>query len=262
MARLADNNRFTIGRLIKRFRRTDRVMGIFVKCQCGKIFDAEEATNIGTLWQPGALCPACGAENRPPANSSLDFDGVISRIVDDKYAAKKPKKSVDERVQQDEVLEYWVQKYIVANHKKLGFKELKGPFTSGPDFQVLYRGKWVHAEAEVLCDNYIQHKHHKNEKWAACKVLIVLSGKQPSPETRHLLPKTVIQIDKAHFTLWFRAAAKEYALAAQKDEPGKKASEKALLRLRVLASEIRKRLGVTRFPDETPEEDIFNELAF
>src|SRR5262249_55851177 len=237
------------------------VMGIFVTCRCGKIFDAEEAT-IGTSWQPAALCPACGAENVSPTPGRFGIDDVISRIVDDKHAAKKPTRSVEERVQDDEVLEYWVQQYIVAHYQMLGFKGLRGPFASGPDFQLLYRRKWVYVEAEVSCDNYIQHKHHENGKWASCRVLIALSGKQPAPETRHLLPKTVIHIDKEHFTPWFREAAKEYAVARKRAEPREKTSEKASLRLHVLAGEIRKRFGISYIPDEYPVTDICDELAF
>jgi hypothetical protein len=143
-------------------------MAANVKCRsCGKPFRSGDPTNIGTVWNPvfACRCPTCGAENRfIVGDCRLDLDGVISEVVDNKYAAKKKKTPLAKRVQMDAVREYWVQQYIAANYERLGFKGLRGPFDSGPDLQVLHRGQWVHAEAEVACDNYIQQKHHQNRK--------------------------------------------------------------------------------------------------
>lgn len=190
-------------------------MRIIIKCrECGKSFDADQPMNIGTYWHPTyrAICPTCGASNLVHSpDLSIDIDRVISDAIDDKLAAKRSSLSVQERVDQDKVLEYWVQQYVIANYTSLGFKALEGPFGSGPDFRVLYKGRWTQTEVEVVCENYVLHKHHTNSKWAKCRILIVLSGSPPSPELKPQLPNSIIHIDRAHFTEWYRLAARQYA---------------------------------------------------
>jgi len=233
--------------------------------KCGKEFHVDNPRSVGPIWQPvdAAMCPECGIENCLALDmGSFDIDGFIAKRVDEKYAAKKGKMPIEQRVEVDKVREYWVQQYIAANYGRLGFQGLEGPFEQGPDFRVQHKGKWVLAEAEIVCENYIKHKHHENPKWASCSILIVLSEKIPDKGKNKQLPTTIINLDKAHFTEWYRTAARNYALAREKEEPAKKSYEKADLQLQMLASEIRKRFGVPH--DESGGEDmrVFDDLAF
>src|SRR5262245_37020315 len=129
-------------------------MSTFLQCsKCGKQFHTDAPRSSGTFWKPvyAGICPECGTENRFALDmGSFDVDSFISKIVDDKYAAKKYKTSIEERVKLDAMREYWVQQYIAANYAHLGFKGLEGPFDNGPDFRVLHKRKWVLAEAEVI----------------------------------------------------------------------------------------------------------------
>lgn len=238
-------------------------MGVSLQCsECGKWFRTNEPRSVGTFWQPvyAAICPQCGTEKRFALDvGNFDVDRFISEMVDDKYAAKKNKMPIAEQVRLDAVPEYWVQRYIAANYEQLGFTGLKGSFDSGPDFRALHNRKWVLAEAEVVCENYIRHKHHEDPKWESCAILIVLSEKQPDEETKRHLPKTIIHIDKVHFTEWYRTTAREYALDREQEEPAKKVRDKVTLQLQLLANEIRKRFDIDDGWDDTR---LFDDLAF
>jgi hypothetical protein len=89
-----------------------------------------------------------------------------------------------------------------------------------------------------------------------------LTEKEPAPGTKHLLPRTIIRIDKAHFTPWYREAAREYAQARQREEPAKKSAEKMETQLHALSNEIRERFGVPHDEDGSEDQQVFDELAF
>src|SRR2546421_397690 len=125
-------------------------MGTTLRCdQCQTEFPLNYTRNVGMVWQPvyAVNCPNCGKETRIRVGDyKVDIDRCISNIVDPGPAARAST-PIAERVKVNKVREYWVQGYITANFTRLGFQELKGPFESGPDFQVRrQRGKWVYAE--------------------------------------------------------------------------------------------------------------------
>jgi hypothetical protein len=128
-------------------------------------------------------------------------------------------RSPAERLARNAVHEIWVQKYIVAHPKRLGFAKVDGPHDTGPDFRVQHRGKWHLAEAEVDWKRYLRHKHNNNPAFAAVRFLIVLSESMPSPRELAALPPKIVRINRAHFGEWFAKASTDYG---REHQPGEK----------------------------------------
>jgi hypothetical protein len=91
------------------------------------------------------------------------------------------------------VREYWVQRYVKENAKKLKFSRL-AQHRTGPDFTGFYRGKRVRIEVEVKKENFILHKHGPG--WA--DMLIVLS-----PEGPEIKGMKTIYLDLKDFVRWW-----------------------------------------------------------
>jgi hypothetical protein len=127
-------------------------------------------------------------------------------------------RSPPERLVRNDVYEVWMHKYIIAHHKRLGFRKVEGPRNVGPDFRVQHRGKWHLAEAEIDWRRYLHHTHHTSPAFAAVRFLIVLSESMPSARDSVALPK-IVGIDRAHFGEWYARACGEYA---RKHQPGEK----------------------------------------
>src|SRR5713101_6819802 len=92
------------------------------------------------------------------------MDNIIERswvkIDDEGISLSGPHPlSVEDRVKEDAVREYWVQQYVSSNPDRLGLSELEGPFETGPDFRAKVKGikGKVDVEVEVRCVNYIKH---------------------------------------------------------------------------------------------------------
>jgi hypothetical protein len=215
--------------------------------KCQHWFGTDEPRDVGTFWESicAINCPKCGHENRfTVAGGPKDIDAFILMLAGGETSSRKYKTSIDDRVRQNRVREYWVQKYIAENFAHLGFEALNGPFAYGPDFKVKRNGVWLWAEAEVKCKNYVRHKHHENPKWQNCSILIVLDESDPAPEIQPHLPSETIHLDKSHFLGWYEPAAKQYAEAREREEPAKLQSAILNQTLAMLATEIRKRLQI------------------
>jgi hypothetical protein len=114
----------------------------------------------------------------------------------------------------------------------------------------------------LACEDYIRHKHHEDGRWNGCRFLIVLSEKKPGADIKRHLPKTIIHLDKEHFTEWYRSAAKEYALDKEKERSATRAHRMALWKLRLLATEVRRRFGVPYDENDGEAMGVFDDLAF
>ncbi len=213
-----------------------------IRChKCQTAFEADPLRNIGTFWEPiyAGDCPNCSAENLATLQG-FDVDRMIAGSLGPEKLTMPP---VEKRVADNGVIEVWVQRYIKEHFRRMGFDDLKGPHGRGPDFELLFNGRWVIAEAEVYCRNYVKHKHHEDPRWASCEVLIVLESKEPASDIRPKLPKTIEHIDKAHFAEWFRPFAAEQFEAEEKEWPALRDFGIATFQHDILASEIRRRLG-------------------
>jgi hypothetical protein len=125
---------------------------------------------------------------------------------------------ISEQVENDDILEYWLQQYIKQNPQQFGFTNINGPNEVGPDFQATVNGELVDVEAEVRCLNYTKHGHHKNKAFANVRIMIVLEGKEPPARTRDKYPEKIVHVDKIHFERWYEEAARHYALQKEKDQ--------------------------------------------
>src|SRR5258708_8586532 len=75
----------------------------------------------------------------PPPIHWEDFNKILDwGFRDQRARAGGP--TIAERVEADNVLEYWVQQYVQANPGRFGLKDLEGPFETGPDFKAKVRG--------------------------------------------------------------------------------------------------------------------------
>lgn len=122
------------------------------------------------------------------------------------------------RLEVDKFKEYWVQKYITENYKRLGFTDIQGPRppkVPGPDFRLKKGNRWYDAEAEVRWENYIKHRHMSSPHFGSVKYLIVLSADDPSDQKWKLLPPKIIHIDRQHFLDWYKPEGRRYAEQAQ-----------------------------------------------
>jgi hypothetical protein len=137
--------------------------------------------------------------------SKIDSEGLHElSIISDRVSPR-------ERVARDDLREWWLVRYVLKHHRRLGFSAVKGPFETGPDLRVKHGPKWSMAEVEIGWRNYIRHKHHLNERFDDCRFLIVLADARPPTNSIRYLPPKVIYIDRAHFTNWFEIACAQYA---------------------------------------------------
>jgi len=94
--------------------------------------------------------------------------------------------------------EIWLQKYIRANFRQIGFSQLHGPFTSGADFRGVYAGKRVRVEAEWDYADYINHQHPLN-----FAEILVVATQEPVPEhLRAKLPSIIINLNRDRVIEW------------------------------------------------------------
>lgn len=111
----------------------------------------------------------------------------------------------------DHEREYWVQQYFLANHRKLGFPPVKGPFEVGPDFLTTIRGQEVGIEIERDFRGWFQHRHDKNPAFRRVGFLVVLQELKPTPAQQKRLPKSVV-IDQHAYQKWVAPRKVEYAI--------------------------------------------------
>jgi hypothetical protein len=110
----------------------------------------------------------------------------------------------------EKIEEKFAQQYVEEEYVRLGFTKVKGPFRTGPDFQVLMKRRWAWAEVETRWENYNKHGHHLNPSFSEVKYLILLSPDEPRWERREelflmgMLPPQIIHIDRSHFLGWFK----------------------------------------------------------
>jgi hypothetical protein len=94
--------------------------------------------------------------------------------------------------------EIWLQKYIRANYRQIGFAQLYGPFTSGADFKGVYAGKRVKVEAEWDYADFISHQHTLN-----FADILVVATREPVPEQlKARLPAIIIKLDRDRVIEW------------------------------------------------------------
>jgi hypothetical protein len=109
----------------------------------------------------------------------------------------------------DAFREYWVQQYVAANYRDLGFDGCEGPFEHGPDFRLRRRKKWHVVEVETLASRYFKHGHHRDARWTDCTFLIVLKD-DLSTEAARRAPQ-IICIERRAFDAWCAPAMSAYA---------------------------------------------------
>jgi len=95
----------------------------------------------------------------------------------------------------DGISEDQIQSYVAENFKKLGFSNLRGPFTKGCDFKGSYKGKYVSIEVERNWEFYVRQHHNYD-------VLIVLNPSEPPDNYKNKLPNTIIHIDLNDYRKW------------------------------------------------------------
>ncbi len=193
-------------------------MGHWIKCKkCKKTYryDSGDIENIGTLWHPILVvqCHDCGVQITEDQGSLDFFDKaqVSSTRNGIEIKSASSRKSDNERAQNSDINEYWIQEYIKENYTKLGFSKIEGPFDIGPDFKGVHKGKKSIIEAERDFQSFIEHGHHEDERFKEVNILIVLNPLQPPKEIKSKLPKTIIYIDIDDFKEWRRPKARAYA---------------------------------------------------
>lgn len=118
------------------------------------------------------------------------------------------------RLADNDFREYWLQRYIAENFRRLGFADIvrpRPPREPGPDFKVLKGKKWHDAEAEVLWKSYLIHKHHLSSDFKEVRYLILLCADEPPKEAHKHLPPKIVHVDRCHFLEWYAVAGAEYA---------------------------------------------------
>lgn len=191
-------------------------MGAWLKCEeCENTYryGSDEIDDIGTIWHPiwAVTCHNCGTLITHDTGFSdfMGFDNVqvSSRRTEDDgltFSFKSSEKSAHERAESNDIREYWIQQYVKEHFKKLGFSKIEGPFSDGPDFKGVYKGKKAVVEVERRCQSFIAHKHHLDPNFKKVNLLIVLNPSEPSEKIIEKLPETIIYIDVDDFVEWFR----------------------------------------------------------
>jgi hypothetical protein len=110
----------------------------------------------------------------------------------------------------EKIEEKFAQQYVEEEYRRLGFTKVTGPFSKGPDFQVMMKRRWLWAEVETRWQNYKNHGHHLQKSFSNVVYLILLSPEEPRWEKRKELermghlPPQIIHIDRSHFLDWFK----------------------------------------------------------
>ena len=120
--------------------------------------------------------------------------------------------------------ENWLQEYIVAHYRGLGFSQLKGPFRRGVDFKGIYRGKRVKIEAEWHYANYCFHQHPPD--WAD---ILIVATLEPVPEKyRDVLPSRIVNIPLDEVIKWAEPKADEKERECFRSYPWRRLSRNLL----------------------------------
>lgn len=101
-----------------------------------------------------------------------------------------------------DIPEMWAQHYVLKNYRKLGFTKIWGPFSEGPDFEGVIKGKKTDIEVERGAEQYLEHGHNKDHRFSRVGVLILLSAREVPMQLTDRLPNKVIHIDIPHFMKW------------------------------------------------------------
>jgi len=206
-------------------------MGAIVTCDaCKKTYrySSNEINNNGTFWHPirEVLCKNCGSIIREEGEKSSEKipgkfpdNYQISSSSEGGFKLEKTERkgTGEERARKSDIREYWIQLYLKENYEKLGFSQLDGPFSVGPDFRGIYAkddlpitGQEIDIEVERDCGNYILHGHHKSPKFKNCKLLVVLNPSQPNDDIIDHLPDYIMTLDIPDFVSWWQPKAQEY----------------------------------------------------
>ncbi|MBL7839213.1 MAG: hypothetical protein JNJ75_03640 [Cyclobacteriaceae bacterium] len=222
-------------------------MNYSVTCShCGKrdLYEKSECENIGSFASVilAVKCHHCDqytptakpVKTNFPQNNEviLEYDHDSGGVVIKKKTRSvlATKERLNERAENSDIREYWIQQYFAVHYKRYGFKAIEGPFESGPDFTT---STGIGIEIERACQNYINHGHPTQGTFSNVKFLVVLSSKMVAEQRRHLLPPKIIVIDKEHFVTWFQKASKEYALTKSKQ----RTNQQLTLRVELIANE-------------------------
>ena len=101
--------------------------------------------------------------------------------------------------------ERWLQQYILAHFRELGFSQLRGPYSQGVDFKGSCKGKRVKVEAEWQYVNYYLHQHPPG--WA--DILIVATLQPPPENLLDILPSRIVNIELRKVIEWAQPRADE-----------------------------------------------------
>ena len=191
-------------------------MGVVVQCSscnASHRLYPEDFHNVGTAWQRVDEwdCPACGIRNTTqllPDDASRDH---IRMMLSPPGSGNQT--SPQDRALASDIKEYWIRLYLAEHPEAIGLARIQGPFDSGPDF-VGYTNDGGRVEIEVERDawNYLEHKHHLDERRANVEWLVVLNPGEPSLEIADNLPQEIKYLDIEPFSEWFTEAAREYAV--------------------------------------------------
>lgn len=179
--------------------------------KCRRTFSLAENA-YGGILQLCAPCPYCGHVHRMKhLGAELDRNlkkFLFHRNEDGLHFERKVTRTEGAKLSPRE---YWLQLYVAERYRQLGFNSVKGPFESGPDFEVRYGGKWNLAEVETTWRNYIRHRHHEDRRFDPVRFLITLDSHVPRSGLDKRLPPRIIQVSQSRFEFWYRPKAKEYA---------------------------------------------------
>jgi hypothetical protein len=189
-------------------------MAIWITCdECETTFREHSSSmrNTGTLWAPGlrTACPSCGCsiDLELPKNNLFDEADVLS--IDEEGIAKVNGGTVTQRATESKIYEKFIQAYFKENFIFYGFRDVEGPFGTGPDFKGRhdsYKRK-VKIEVERECSDYISHRHHHDNNFNGVRFLIVLNPKPPSEKMRSNLPNHIMYMDIDHFSNWWKTSS-------------------------------------------------------
>ena len=112
--------------------------------------------------------------------------------------------------------EYWYQQYVMEHPAEFGFKDLDGPFDTGPDFTALLDGKSVKIEVEKDYYAFASHEHPMPD------VLLVGVMDEPPAAIRGSIPSIIKHLDPQVVLEWSsprRRAYKEKMDIRRADRP-------------------------------------------
>jgi hypothetical protein len=160
-----------------------------------------------------SLCPSCDSLNIVHSQQAENVDDLLFEYKYDKQllefvtvAKSKDTKKISEiinQIENDKVLEKYIQIYVKENPAMFELENMTGPFPDGPDLKGTWKGNKVEIEVERAYTNYKQHNHHNNLAFRNVSILICLDHREPIKKSMDGLPPHIWYINHQHFLEWY-----------------------------------------------------------